>query len=634
MFRVKRSNHNPILSPNPESDFESLATFNGNPIEVNKTTYLLYRAQNKGEKFEGRNFSLSVIGLAKSNDGLNFSDRTKFIYPTEVWERYGLEDPRVTKINGRYFIFYTALSIFPFTGDGIRVGLAISDDMKTIAEKHPVTPFNAKAMVLFPEKINGKFVAMLSVNTDRPPSRIAMVEFSKLEEIWDESFWKKWFKNLDKHIVEIPKMDGDQLEIGSVPIKTKDGWLLVYSHISDYFSNNKTFGIRAILLDLKNPQGVIGQTRGNLLVPVENYENNGQISNVIFPSGALIKNGKLIIYYGAADAHCAVASVDFESVLETMKLPWEESGFSRVTSHSLLVPRRDLAWEKKAIFNPAAIDVNRKVSILYRAMSEDNTSVIGYAESRDAMNISHRDNEPIYKPRESFEEKRVPGGNSGCEDPRLTKIGDYIYMYYVAYNGVTPPSGAMSKIKESDFKKENWNKWSKPVLVTADGVDDKDVGLHPEKINGKYMLYHRVNNKICVDFSDTPEFKERNNFKNVEILGPRPGMWDSVKVGITAPPIKTKKGWLLLYHGVSGRSRYRVGAALLDLKDPTKVISRLTDCILEPREAYEISGQVNYVVFPCGAILRKGTIYIYFGGGDSVISVAQLSLEKLLQALN
>ncbi len=146
-------------------------------------------------------------------------------------------------------------------------------------------------------------------------------------------------------------------------------------------------------------------------------------------------------------------------------------------------------------------------------------------------------------------------------------------------------------------------------------------------------MFHRVSNHICGDYGSSPTFPERNNFKNIPILLPRRGMWDSVKVGLSVPPIKTKKGWILIYHGVSERSRYRIGAALLDLKDPTKVLSRTTDALFEPREAYEIEGQVNYVVFPCGAIVRKDIIYMYYGGGDSVVDVASISVSKLLEVL-
>ena len=632
MFVVKRSKHNPILSPIKEHAFESFSTFNGNPVEVGKDIHLLYRAQSLPETFQNNRLSLSVIGKAVSKDGVHFDKREQFIFPEHVWERFGLEDPRCTKIDGKYFIFYTALSVFPFSGDGIKVGLAISPDMKTVSEKHQITPFNAKAMTLFPEKINGKYVAILSVNTDKPPAKIALAEFSKIEDMWSEKYWRKWYLEIDKHVLSIQHADSEQVEVGAPPIKTKDGWLFVYSHIKDYFSNNKIFGIQAVLLDLKNPGKIVGKTRGPFLIPEESYEKFGQVQYTIFPSGAVVKGDTLRIYYGATDTTCAMAELNLSRLLLSMKFPRIEEGFKRLTVGPLLVSRPNVEWEAKAIFNPAAIYLGGKTHILYRAMSQDNTSVIGLAESLDGTTITYQSDKPIYIPRESFEEKRVPGGNSGCEDPRLTKIGDTIYMYYTAYNGIIPPAVAMSSIKEDDFLAKKWN-WSSPVLVTRDGVDDKDGCLLPEKINGKYFLFHRIDNKICGDYGETPSFKERNNFRNIPIIGPRKGMWDSVKVGVSVPPIRTSSGWLLFYHGVSDDSIYRIGAILLDPKDPTIVLSRTTDYIFAPVESYEKKGQVGNVVFPCGAILSRGNIYIYYGAGDSVIDVASIELKALLDAL-
>ena len=636
MFIVKRSKNNPVLSPIKEHAFENFSTFNGSPMVIGNNVHLLYRAQSLPETFENHSFSLSVIGKAVSSDGINFKNREQFIYPEHVWERYGLEDPRVTKIGGKYFIFYTALSTFPFSADGIKVGLAISPDLKMITEKHQITPFNAKAMVLFPEKINGKYVAILSANTDKPPSRIAMAEFKKIEDMWDPKYWKKWYAELDKHTIKIPKADSEQVEVGAVPIKTKDGWLFVYSHINNYFSNDKIFGVRALLLDLKDPKKIIGKTRGPLLIPEETYEKYGQAPNIVFPSGALIKKVKgkesLVIYYGATDTTTAIAEVPLEPLLVSMKFPRVEDSFMRQGKGAMISPRKEIAWESRAVFNPASVFLGGRFHILYRAMSEDNTSVIGYAESRDGINIDYRSDKPIYTPRESFEEKRVPNGNSGCEDPRVTKIGDRIYMCYTAYNGITPPAVAITSISTTNFLAKKWQ-WAKPVLVTRDGVDDKDGCLHPETIGKQYFLFHRVNNQICGDYGSTPSFKERNNFRNIHILSPRKGMWDSKKVGISVPPIKTKKGWLLLYHGVSDDGIYRVGALLLDLKDPTNVLSRTTDYIFAPMEEYELKGQINNVVFPCGACLKDGVIYMYYGGADTVVDVATVSLEKILKAL-
>ena len=204
---------------------------------------------------EETHISRSVIGHAIS-DGGTFRDRKPLIVPEHDFEKYGCEDPRATKLDGKYYIFYTALSNYPFNADGIKVALAISDDFQTINEKHLVTPFNAKAMALFPEKINGKFAAILTPNTDRPPSKIAYAEFDTEEEIWSKEYWDKWYSELDAHEIKIFKEGDDQLEVGCPPLKTKYGWLVIYSHIENYLSGNANFGIRAVMLDKKNPKKI------------------------------------------------------------------------------------------------------------------------------------------------------------------------------------------------------------------------------------------------------------------------------------------------------------------------------------------------------------------------------------------
>ncbi len=638
MFVVHRSKDNPILVPDHTRSFESYVTFNPCPIRVGDTTAILYRAQSDPESYQGNIFSLSSIGKAVSRDGIHFRKREQFIAPEMDWERYGCEDPRVTKIDGKYFIFYTALSTYPFSAQGIKVAVALSPDLKKVSEKHLVTPFNAKAMCLFPEKINGKYVALLTIHTDQPPTKIALAEFSTIEEIWSEKYWTQWLQNIDTHILPVSRSEGDQIEVGAVPIKTKYGWLLIYSHIKNYMSEHKIFGVEALLLDIKKPKKIIGKTNGSLLSPEESYEKYGTVSNIVFPSGAMVNKDILTIYYGATDTTCACAHVQLSHLLESMiPVPKSYTGFVRLSKKPIITSRLKLgqktSWEAKAVFNPAAILIDGKISILYRAMSYDNTSVMGYAEiGSDGKTVLFRDESPVYTPRLDFEDKRVSGGNSGCEDPRLIQIKDTIYMYYTAYNGINAPSVAMTSIPVNDFKKRNWV-WSKPVLVTATGVDDKDACIHPEKVRGKYFLFHRVHNMICGDFGSSPSFPERNNFRNIPIIAPRKGMWDSKKVGMSVPPIKTKKGWLLLYHGISEDGVYRVGACLLDLKDPTNVLSRTTDYIFEPKEKYEREGQVGNVVFPCGAVVKKDVVYMYYGGADSVVNVASMPLKAILEAL-
>ena len=338
------------------NSYEAYAAFNGCPIKTGKTLTMFYRAQAEPESYQGNRFSLSSIGKAVSRDGTHFNVKSQFIVPEETWERYGCEDPRVTKINGKYYIFYTALSNFPFNAEGIKVAVAVSKDLKTISEKHLVTPFNAKAMTLFPEKIRGKYVALLTVHTDQPPSHVAIAEFDTLEQMWSEKYWQKWLAELDSHILDIPRLPSDQVEVGAPPVKTKDGWLVVYSHIQKYFSNDKVFGIEALLLDLKNPHKIKGYTHGSLLIPEESYEKYGTAPNIVFPSGALIDKDRLTLYYGATDTTCAAAETSLSRLLLSMKLPHTHADFRRLSPKPILVPRKDISWEAKAVFNPAAID--------------------------------------------------------------------------------------------------------------------------------------------------------------------------------------------------------------------------------------------------------------------------------------
>jgi predicted GH43/DUF377 family glycosyl hydrolase len=427
------------------------------------------------------------------------------------------------------------------------------------------------------------------------------------------------------------------VEVGAVPLKTKDGWLLIYSHIQNYFSDEpkaRVFGIEALLLDLNDPLRVIGRTRGPLLVPEESYETAGYVPNIVFPSGAFLTKDKLHIYYSAADTTVCRAKVSLADLLGTMHPSTADKYvFERSAANPIITPDPAHDWERLATFNPAAIDLGGKVHLLYRAMSTDNTSVMGYANSVDGVTIAERLPEPVYGPRADFEMKKIPGGNSGCEDPRLTLIGRRIYMCYTAFDGIGPPRVAVSSIAAKDFLDHRF-KWDEPRLITPYGIDDKDTCLFPEKINGKYFLLHRIGTDICGDDLDSLDFDKEKVNKCIVVFGPRPGRWDGEKVGISAPPIKTKKGWLLLYHGVStGHHTYRVGAVLLDLKDPTAVLARSTDPIFEPEASYEREGIVKNVVFPCGMAVRDGQLHIYYGAADQVTGVATMDLATIVDSL-
>ncbi len=630
MIIPKRYINNPILSPS-NNYWEMESSFNGCPVIDNRKTYLLYRALSKQIYYKGVELKLSTIGIADSKDGFNFLNRRQLIVPEYDWEKFGCEDPRVIKIDDKFYIFYTALSDYPFTPQGIKVALAISKDLKTIEKKNLIVPFNSKAMSLFPERINGKLWSILTVDTDRPPSRMCVAEFENEEEMYDKNYWSEWKCDINKNVLNLQRSINDQVEVGAPPIKTKNGWLVIYSYIHNYFSSDRLFGVEAVLLDLKNPRKILGRSSASLINPEEDYELKGEVSNVVFPSGATIIGNDLNLYYGGADTNCCVATFNLKKVLDdVLKVKTDKVKFVRTPGGPVLEPIKNNNWESLAVFNPAAIKLDNKVHILYRAMSLDNTSTIGYAVSSDGVNIDEKLDKPIYVPREDFESKKNPGGNSGCEDPRLTKIGNKIYMLYTAFNGVEPPAIAMTYIEEKDFLNREWN-WESPKIVSIGGVDDKDACILSEKINGKYTVFHRIGNTIDISFVDDLANISQNSLISSNLLKPRKGRWDGQKVGISSPPIKTKDGWLMIYHGVSEKDNiYRIGAVLLDLKNPRIIKSRIDYPIFEPVTQYEKVGIVPNVVFPCGSVVLKNNLYIYYGGADKVIGIAVVSLSKLL----
>ncbi len=632
MFTLNRSPHNPILAPIKEHPWEAAATFNGCPIEQGKKITMVYRAMSEPELLKEPHIRTSVIGRASSKDGVFYEDRAVLISPDQDFDRFGCEDPRVTKLGRKYYVFYTALGGYPFSVDNVKIAVAISTDLKKIQEKHLVTPFNAKGMALFPEKINGKIAGILTVNTDRKPSDICYVEFEKEDDIWSKEFWDEWYGNLDAHKISIRRLPEDHLEFGAPPLWTEHGWLLVYSHIQRYGHPDIAWGIEVVLLDLKNPRIVIGRTKGPFMVPEAYYEHVGQVPHITFPSGALIRNGHLEVYYGAADTSCAMASIPIDNLIKSITST-EKKTVMRFPGNPIIAPRPGMIWEEMGTINPAAIDLGGKTHILYRAVAPGNISTIGYAISSDGFSIDERPHKPIYFPRAEFERRNDGVNNNyGCEDPRLMEIHGRIYMTYTAYDGRTPRV-AVTSISKQDFLARKWSAWAMPEVITPPNIANKDAAILPEKWNGMYMIFHRVNESICVDFFSSLDFKKEQVNKCIEIIPPRKGMWDGGKVGIGAPPIKTEKGWLLLYHGVSWSTTYRVGAVLLDLKDPTVVRARSAIPLFEPQEEYERKGLVPNVVFPCGLVVRNGTAYMYYGGADRVIGVATVNMRELLRML-
>ena len=638
MFVIRREPHNPILAPQRERPWEARATYNPSAVRTDGGIRLYYRAFGSPDALQMPTIGLSTIGTAFAEDGIHFHSRQQVIAPKEPWDVFGCEDPRVTFFEGRWYCFYTALGGYPFGPDNIKVAVAIGDTPENFTERHLITPFNAKAATLFPERVNGDIVMLLTVHTDwtseHPRPTIAFARAKNIEEFFDPEYWREWHDHLAEHALpEMRRDDDDHVEVGASPILTRHGWLIAYSYIQHYYDEHKRiFSVEIALLELDNPQKLISRTE-SILVPQEFYEQYGLVPNIVFPTSVTIgDNGQLDIWYGAADTVCAKASVKLHDLMRALDPEKPARTFSRAPQNPILSARGD-GFESRDVFNAAAIDINGSVYILYRAMNKDNTSTIGLAISKDGTTIDERLPEPVYVPREEFEKKKgSPTGNSGCEDPRIVRIEDTLYMTYTAYDGVHSPKGAATSISVGDFLARKFEKWSTPHLLTPDNVDDKDLALLPEKVGGNFLLYHRVNNLVCADL--LPDLASGKRVSRcIEVIAPRLGMWDGAKVGSAAPPIKVGDKWLMIYHGVSRHGTYRLGAALLDASG-TQVLARTADAIFEPHEAYEKEGEIKNVVFACGAVVRGDTLFLYYGAADKTVGVATASLSHILDALS
>ena len=334
----------------------------------------------------------------------------------------------------------------------------------------------------------------------------------------------------------------------------------------------------------------------------------------------------------------------------------------RIKRHGIILKPTKLVFENKSVFNPGIYQDGNQVHVFYRALSKDFNSCIGYALLDGPTTVIKRWKRPLYTPKHSYESK-------GIEDPRITKINDTFYVSYVAHDGKNALIAYMygknllrlkrggvispqisytkasqlfehSKLKDKYyFFASYYEKHASPDVL----IWEKDGVLFPEKIRGKLALMHRILPDIQIArFNDFKELKKKNYWlKHIKNLSKHVALegrhgWEARHIGGGAPPIKTKKGWLIIYHGVeplnTGRIYY-AGAALLDLKDPTKIIARLPDPLFVPRRYNERNGHVHNVVFPTGTAVFKDRLYIYYGSADSHVSVASVNLEKLLKEL-
>lgn len=286
----------------------------------------------------------------------------------------------------------------------------------------------------------------------------------------------------------------------------------------------------------------------------------------------------------------------------------------------VLVPNPENPWEALNVFNPSVVVYNGLFHMHYRAQGHNYVSRIGYAVSTDGMNWN-RMQEPVLSPSSEADAR-------GVEDPRVTELEGRFYMAYTAFDRDspfpavgTPPTGITPMYAVSD----NLITWE-TIGPVVRGEDNKDHALFPQKVGGRFVTFHRRPPSVWLAFGD--DMSSWTDHK--EILSPRPGLWDGKRIGAGGPPILTDEGWLMIYHGYNDEHVYRMGVALLAKDDPTKVLKRPEEFVLEPQTAWELRGDVPNVVFGTANPVVDGTVYLYYGGADRVVGLAKADLGALL----
>ena len=334
----------------------------------------------------------------------------------------------------------------------------------------------------------------------------------------------------------------------------------------------------------------------------------------------------------------------------------------RIKKEGIILRPTKRKFENEGVLNPACMQVGNEVHMFYRAVKKGNFSSIGYCRLEGPLKVVERSKKPILVPEHNYE-------SHGIEDPRIVKIDGTYYMTYTGYDG---KSVRISYATSTDLK--NWKK--KGPLIPKIKYDraedlfnncgslkdryflfesyykdkvgknvllwDKDAMFFPRKINGKFALLHRILPDIQLlyfrDFRDlTKEYWERHFSELCNYIVLEAEHWyETRNIGGGAPPIETKKGWLIIYHAVddmdTGRT-YRAGAALLDKKDPRKVLGHFHQPLFSPEERWEQKGVVNQVVFPTGTAIFGKRLYIYYGAADKYIAAASVNLDHLLHSL-
>ncbi len=290
------------------------------------------------------------------------------------------------------------------------------------------------------------------------------------------------------------------------------------------------------------------------------------------------------------------------------------------SEHNPLITESGLPYQANAVFNAGVADLGEEVLLLLRVETPSGRSHLIVARSRDGVtNWEFEECALIHA------EHGCPYETLGAEDCRITWVPE-MERWVLAYTAFMRAGPGVALATTEDFK-------SVRRIGLVQPPENKNAALFPRRFDGLFAMLHRpysTSGGVWLSYSPDLVFWGRPQL----VLPTRPGpWWDGVRVGAGLPPIETDEGWLLIYHGVKDVANnpiYRLGAALLDLEEPHRVIGRARRWLLSPHKPYERTGDAGNVIFACGGMVRDGELWMYYGAADSCICLARASVGDIL----